>query len=154
MMKPILILSFWILALGYQSLLAQSLSIPLDSDPNRSATYHESIRFYQNLRKKYPSYVTIETFGNTDIGIPLHIVTISKRGKDKGKLVTLINNAIHPGEPDGVDATMIFARELLADKTKISLLDHQTIVIIPFFNIDGALNRTSFSRANQNGPKQ
>ena len=154
MMKPISIFCILILALGYQSLLAQSLSIPLDSDPNRSATYHESIRFYQNLRKKYPSYVTIETFGNTDIGIPLHIVTISKRGKDKGKLVTLINNAIHPGEPDGVDATMIFARELLADKTKISLLDHQTIVIIPFFNIDGAFNRNSFSRANQNGPKE
>ena len=107
MMKPISIFCILILALGYQSLLAQSLSIPLDSDPNRSATYHESIRFYQNLRKKYPSYVTIETFGNTDIGIPLHIVTISKRGKDKGKLVTLINNAIHPGEPDGVDAPMI-----------------------------------------------
>ena len=27
-------------------------------------------------------------------------------------------------------------------------------MIIPFFNIDGAFNRNSFSRANQNGPKE
>lgn len=34
-----------------------------------------------------------------------------------------------------------------------ALLDHAVIIIIPVYNISGMLNRTSYSRANQNGPE-
>ena len=45
---------------------------------------------------------------------------------------------------------MILARDLVKSKT---LPDNLIICIIPIYNIDGALNRGSFSRANQNGPE-
>jgi hypothetical protein len=31
--------------------------------------------------------------------------------RKKNKCILLINNAIHPGEPDGVDASMVFAKK-------------------------------------------
>ncbi|MDQ6890221.1 MAG: M14 family metallopeptidase, partial [Bacteroidota bacterium] len=65
--------------------------------------------------------------------------------------VILINNGIHPGEPDGIDASMMLARDI-ALKT-IRLPANVVLGIIPVYNIGGALNRNSFSRVNQNGPE-
>ena len=36
---------------------------------------------------------------------------------------------------------------------KIHLPDNIALAVIPLYNIGGALNRTSFSRVNQNGPE-
>ncbi len=96
--------------------------------------------------------------GPTDAGYPLHLVMISNDGKfdpavwhRQSKVVILINNGIHPGEPDGIDASMMLVRDIL--NKKIHLPDNVTLAIIPLYNIGGALNRNSFSRANQNGPQ-
>ncbi|WGU70594.1 hypothetical protein QIU18_00045 [Capnocytophaga canimorsus] len=49
----------------------------------------------------------------TDSGHPLHIVTYSPEADfnfaklRENKTIILINNAIHAGETDGVDATML-----------------------------------------------
>lgn len=56
--------------------------------------------------------------GLTDSGYPLHIVTYNPDGGfnfnniRKDKRIILINNGIHPGEPDGIDATMLLIRNL------------------------------------------
>ena len=91
----------------------------------------------------------------------MHTVIISKSGKTNiaklkagGKAFLLINNAIHPGEPDGVEASQMLARNLVEDETLNKLLDNTVIVIIPFYNIGGVLNRNSTTRVNQNGPKE
>ena len=71
---------------------------------------------------------------------------------NKTKTILFVNNAIHPGEPCGVDASMLLLRTYLQDQSKMDLLKDVVIVIIPFYNIGGGLNRGSFSRANQAGP--
>lgn len=124
-----------------------------------TATYEEAMAFYRALDDKYEE-VSIMEHGQTDIGIPLHVVLINT-GNEKspetlrqsGKAIWLINNAIHPGEPDGVSASQMFARNLMQDREKYSdALNKVAIAIIPFYNIGGVLNRNSTTRVNQNGP--
>ena len=61
----------------------------------------------------------------------------------------MIMNGIHPGEPCGIDASIAFAKEKVANPDK-----NVIYCIIPVYNIGGALNRNSTSRANQNGPEE
>lgn len=136
-----------------------SLMTPFELDSNYSASYYEAIEFYQELSKK-SALVKMEEVGTTDAGKPLHIIIISSDGDfdpqsnhDKGKTILFVNNAIHPGEPCGVDASMMFARDMVTDRKNYPLLEKTTLVMIPFYNIGGGLNRGSHSRANQNGPK-
>ena len=118
-----------------------------------TATYHKVILYYQNLADTYPE-VKLETIGETDSGEPLHLVWFSADGKfntpEKSSL--LINNGIHPGESDGIDATMMLFRDLA--NGKITPPKNVTIVTIPIYNVGGSLNRNSTTRTNQNGPKE
>jgi len=131
------------------------------SGGTETATYEEGISFYQLLASTYDE-INMEAFGETDSGKPLHLVTLSIDGdfdyeniRQKNRRILLINNAIHPGEPDGVDASMMFLRDLVQNKDKYDQeLQKVVITIIPFYNIGGVLNRNSFSRVNQNGPKE
>ena len=68
------------------------------------------------------------------------------------KAIILINNGIHPGESDGIDATMMLYRDLAIEKLKAP--KNTVLVTIPVYNIGGALNRNSTTRVNQNGPKE
>ncbi len=131
------------------------------SDGWETADYHSAIRFYQDLAKA-SQHVTISQMGKTDSGIPLHLVLIfggnqldlaSVRRNDRS--VMLVNNAIHPGESDGVDASMAFARDLAFDEQRYgAALNNVIVAIIPLYNIGGALNRNAATRANQNGPRE
>ncbi len=123
----------------------------------QTATYEEMVRFYKNLGAKYKT-IAIGDVGPTDNGYPLRSVCYTKNGdfdKDHwrrdGKVIMLINNDIHPGEPDGVDACMLLLRD--AVQGKITVPDNIALVVIPMYNIGGALNRNSYSRVNQNGPE-
>lgn len=125
---------------------------------NESVTYQECIDFYKNLEKKYPQSKLI-SYGTTDVGLPLHLFMISNNQNfdlnaepNKNKTILLINNGIHAGEPCGVDACLSLSEDLLNKKELTKLLDKVIICIVPFYNIDGALNRGCCSRANQNGP--
>jgi hypothetical protein len=61
-------------------------------------------------------------------------------------------NGIHPGEPDGIDASMLLANEIISGK--FSLPENVVIALIPIYNIGGALNRSAFYRVDQNGPEE
>jgi hypothetical protein len=97
--------------------------------------------------------------GKTDSGKPLHLVTFNPdrsfesefRGEER-KNVLLINNAIHPGESDGVDASMLLMRDLAENTIEEPI--NTIVAVIPIYNIGGALNRNSTTRTNQNGPKE
>ncbi len=141
------------------SVQAQPLTRYEKSQFIETATYEEGMAFYKALDKEYDE-VSIMEHGQTDIGIPLHVVLINT-GDEKtpealhqsNKAIWLINNAIHPGEPDGVSASQMFARELMKNQKKYSnVLNKVAIAIIPFYNIGGVLNRNSTTRVNQNGP--
>lgn len=121
-----------------------------------TATYPEVIDYYENLAAVY-STVSLQKIGETDSGEPLHLAIYSKNGKfdldqlRKDHSILLINNGIHPGESDGIDATMMLFRDLAQDS--IPVPNNTVIAAIPVYNVGGALNRNSFTRTNQNGPK-
>ncbi len=127
----------------------------------QTETYEEVIAYYLTLAKKFPS-ITIYEIGQTDSGFPLHVVVFDPQNKTQektsetfsknGKNVLLINNGIHPGEPDGIDATMLLFRDYA--ENKIPTPKNTIIATIPIYNIGGALNRNRTSRTNQNGPEE
>jgi hypothetical protein len=126
------------------------------SNGKESATYFEAIQWYKNLDKTSSS-VLVKEMGMSDAGYPLHLVLVSSDGKfdavqwhKQNKAVILINNGIHPGEPDGIDASMMLVRDIVL--RKLRLPDNVVLAFIPVYNIGGCLNRNSYSRANQNGP--
>ena len=149
-MRFILLFMFTSLLVNAQN---NSLTPFEKGNKNQSTTYEECVSFYQVLDSNSDK-IEMRTMGLTDSGKPLHIVVFSEN-KDfsfnQNKAVLLVNNGIHPGEPDGIDATMMLMRDLANSKIKVP---KSTIVVaIPVYNIDGMLNRNSFSRANQNGPE-
>ena len=136
------------------------VDIPFQMEENRTSTFEETRNFYESLDKA-SSFVQTSDFGMSDAGHPLQEVIIDmdkdfdvEKSRSKGKLVLFINNGIHAGEPCGVDASMLFAKDILKDKSYQPILENVVIVIVPVYNIGGAINRNSFTRANQNGPKE
>ncbi|MEL6866613.1 MAG: M14 family zinc carboxypeptidase [Bacteroidota bacterium] len=133
--------------------------IAFEKNPNQTATYEEAITFYQSLADQYPQ-LQLSRHGATDSGFPLHTAVLSTDRdfdpvsvRKKGKQILMINNAIHPGEPCGVDASMMLIRDYLSNEEWQNRLRQLVIVVIPFYNIGGGLNRSSYSRANQDGPE-
>lgn len=119
-------------------------------------TYEAGIRFCEQLDSISP-YIFLFTYGNTDAGKPLHLLVFDADknfNPETNKEVLLINNAIHPGEPDGVEASLMILRDLVYDADLRTKYAGVRLLVIPFYNIDGALNRSSHSRANQLGPDE
>ncbi len=97
--------------------------------------------------------------GMTDAGFPLHLVVVSNNGDynfesihKKNKRIILVNNGIHPGEPDGIDASMLLARDIVTGKYKLPA--NVVLAIIPVYNIGGCLNSSADYGIDQNGPAE
>lgn len=144
----------------FNSAIAQEIKTVFEkSNGQESATYFETIDFYTQLSKISKKIKINTTSDLTDAGYPLHYISISADGKfdpkqwHKDKTITiLINNGIHAGEPDGIDASLLLARDIAINK--INLPKNICLVIIPAYNIGGCLNRNSNTRVNQVGPKE
>ena len=125
------------------------------SGGKETATYPEIIKFYK-LLDRTSDQIIVKEMGVTDSGLPLHIVVYNPdkvfdlNQVRKQKRIILINNGIHPGESDGIDATMLLYRDLIQNKIKTPV--KTVLVTIPVYNIGGTLNRNSTTRTNQNGP--
>ena len=120
-------------------------------------TYAQVIAYYQRLADDFDT-VKMYDMGTTDSGEPLHLVVflgknaLNNTHDQLGDLpFLLINNGIHPGESDGIDASMMLLRDLALGLTAAP--EHISIGVIPVYNIGGALNRNSGTRTNQNGPE-
>ena len=127
------------------------------SNGTQTGTYHEVIHFWEDLSDAY-SQINMQEVGETDSGFPLHVITLNPDGNfnfddvKQNKRIILINNGIHPGESDGVDATMMIYRDIV--QGKIDLPEKTVLATIPVYNIGGSLNRNTGTRANQNGPEE
>ncbi|PWJ34193.1 M14 family zinc carboxypeptidase [Sediminitomix flava] len=128
------------------------------SEGKETATYNETIEYFEKLADTSP-FVKLQTFGTTDADKPLHLAIFDfdqdfnfKKSRTKKKAIVFINNGIHPGEPSGIDASMLFYRELIQNDSLRQQLKDIVIASVPIYNIGGAFNRSSFSRANQQGP--
>src|SRR4029079_8501687 len=75
-----------------------------------------------------------------------------QRPKNSKTTVILINNGIHPGEPDGIDASMMLARDIVTGK--LALPENVVLAIVPVYNIGGCLDRSKNYRVDQNGPEE
>ncbi|MGB0166511.1 MAG: M14 family zinc carboxypeptidase [Luteibaculum sp.] len=130
-----------------------------DSNGMQSSDYQTTIDFWKDLSDISPG-VSLFEVGESDAGLPIHLVLVGKEKikdwkslKTSKKTVLLINNGIHPGEPDGIDACQLIAKEILSGKHPGVDLTKTVLAIVPVYNIGGALNRNANSRANQNGPE-
>ena len=126
------------------------------SNGKQTATYEQTIDFYRVLANSYEE-ISLMEIGMTDSGKPLHLVVYnSDKNFDFQKITKstiLINNGIHPGEPDGIDASMLLLRDIVQNKDLKNKFTDIVICVIPIYNVGGSLNRNVTSRANQNGPE-
>ena len=163
-MKKYLVLSLGLLSLiscdleKYQLVTEYDLETRFEkSGGKETGTYEEVIDFYTQLAES-SGKVSLEEFGKTDSGKPLHLVIYSPSEEfdfedlRKKNSIILINNGIHPGESDGIDATMMLFRDLAGDS--IAAPKNTVLATIPIYNVGGVLNRNSTSRTNQNGPAE
>jgi hypothetical protein len=137
-----------------------NINIPFDNNDNQTLTYHEVVQCFEQLAGANPGVLQFMAVGSTDSGEPLHVAVLSGDGefdpvkiRRSGRRIVLINNGIHPGEPEGIDATVMLLRDYLGKPALDEWLKKMVIVVIPVYNVDGCLNRNAFSRANQNGPE-
>lgn len=152
----------WILGLG---LCLQVLTTPAQTFKTvyertagkQTPTYSEVIQSYQTLDAKSPRLRMVE-MGPTDAGFPLHLVLYSNDGitdpagwRKKQRAIILVNNGIHPGEPDGIDASLCLIRDLVEGRQSIP--NEVVLAVIPVYNIGGCLRRSTNYRVDQDGPE-
>lgn len=142
-----------------KSSLGQNITTKFEqSNGTQTPTYFEIINWWKKLDAQ-SGKVKMLTMGMTDAGYPLHLVVVSNRGdyifdniRKSNKRIILINNGIHPGEPDGIDASMLLVRDIVTNKYKID--DNIVLAFIPVYNIGGCLNRSPNFRVDQDGPEE
>ena len=126
------------------------------------------------------AWVRVTTFGRSPQGREMPLVIVDKdrtfdpaATRARGKAVVMIQAGIHPGEPEGKEAGLLFLRDLCvrgdvrppasagtarrsepASQAEPSLLDQLVFVFIPVFNVDGHERFSAFTRINQDGPKE
>ena len=157
----ILLLSFFVLMISCKeksNTEVDFVTLFENSNGKETPEYDEAISYYKDLAEVYDE-ISLFTFGETDSGNPLHLAVYSKESifnvaeiKESLKNRILINNGIHPGESDGIDASMLFLRDIVQNDSLQNQYKNSIICVIPIYNIGGALNRNSHTRANQNGP--
>jgi hypothetical protein len=128
------------------------------SNGAQTPTYYQVIDWWKTLDAASP-LVQMKEMGPSDAGFHIHLILVStdkdfniKSLKNKKKNIILINNGIHPGEPDGIDASMLLAKDIVLNKFKLP--SNIVLAFIPIYNIGGALNRSSNYRVDQNGPEE
>jgi hypothetical protein len=148
-----------ILLLSAQFIFCQNITTKFEqSNGKQSPTYYEIVDWWKKIDQQ-STKVKMLTMGMTDAGFPLHLIVVSNDGDynfesihKKNKRVILINNGIHPGEPDGIDASMLLVRDIAINKYKLPA--NVVLAIIPVYNIGGCLNRSADYRIDQNGPEE
>ncbi len=125
---------------------------------NTSPTYPELISYYKKLDAQHKE-IELYAMGESDYGLPIYVCIVngaqdSLKTFQKARTSTtlLVNNAIHAGEPDGVNACLIWLDNWIKNGKKTDGLP--VVAFIPAYNVGGMMNRSSNSRANQNGPEE
>jgi hypothetical protein len=124
---------------------------------NQTPTYPNLVNFYDSLAQK--KQVELFNMGQSDYGLPIYLCVLNG-AKDSLKTIEklktstniFINNGIHPGEPDGINACGLLTLDYIKGKLKID--PNVTFSFILCYNVDGMMVRSSKSRANQNGPEE
>lgn len=127
-------------------------------DANKTPAYPELIDLYKKWDAEHEE-IEFYQMGESDMEYPIYLIILNGTGdslktfqKARVQTTVLINNAIHAGEPDGVNACLLWIEEWIKNGKKTK--DLPVIAIIPAYNVGGMMNRSSSSRANQDGPEE
>ena len=108
------------------------------SEGLKTASYEQTILYYENLAAAHPE-IKVRKIGKTDAGFPLHLVIFDASQSfdlsDESKSTILINNGIHPGEPDGIDASMMLLRDISESEQFKHRYSDVLICIIPIYEV-------------------
>lgn len=126
-------------------------------DGNITPDYPTLIKIYKNLAAEHDE-IQLFQMGQSDHGEQIYLCLINA-GQDstlafeqaRSGTTLLVNNAIHPGEPDGVNACLLWIDDWIKNGKSNKI---PVVAIIPAYNVGGMFNRSSSSRANQNGPEE
>jgi hypothetical protein len=138
--------------------LLSSVQLVAQWSGNTTPTYPELITYYEQLDREHTE-IELYAMGASDTEWPIYLCIVNGAQdsvktfeKARESTTVLINNAIHPGEPDGVNACLIWLDDWIRKGKKTK--DLPLIAIIPAYNVGGMFNRSSTSRANQDGPAE
>lgn len=127
-------------------------------DGDTTPTYPDLINTYKKLAQEHAE-IELYSMGMSDYGLPIYVCILNgqqdslKTFKSARNATTiLINNGIHPGEPDGINACLIWINDWIKSGKKTKGMP--VIGIIPAYNVGGMMNRSATSRANQDGPEE
>lgn len=151
-----------------------SLLTPFEKSKGlETADYYECVSWYKQLAATFPAYCSLQSIGLGDVGKEIYVLKLNGPAMDRMDrfghgdvgieagpkaeatplVKVLINNNIHPGEPEGTDASMILLRDMLFfGQYWQQVLPYLQLHVVCQYNVDGTLNRNATSRANQNGP--
>jgi hypothetical protein len=127
-------------------------------DGNESPNYAELTAICKSYAKKHKE-ISLYNMGSSDAQLPIYLLvvhpgldstTIFKTSRSGQSI--LVNNAIHPGEPDGVNAMILWLDQWIAEGKPLKGMP--VIGFITAYNVGGMLNRSGTSRANQEGPTE
>jgi hypothetical protein len=127
----------------------------------KTGRYEEVIRLCHDFQKTYPKQVMCRQFGTTPEGRPMLALIASATGaftplqaQKQNLPVLLVQGGIHAGEIDGKDAGFLVLKELMEHKVAIDALNHEVLIFVPVFNIDGHERFGRWNRPNQVGPEE
>ncbi len=130
------------------------------SDFKQTPRYAETMDYCKRLATASPM-ATMINLGISPQGREIPMMIIDRDGltspeaiRAKGRIITLIQAGIHPGEPDGKDAMLVLLRDMLINGKHKNLLEKSSILFIPILNVDGHERFGPYNRINQNGPEQ
>jgi hypothetical protein len=131
------------------------------SDYRTTPDYATTVEYLERLAAAFPDRLRLENFGRSGEGRDLTIAIASHDGvwdpeaiHRSGRVVLLVQNAIHAGEMDGKDACLALLRDLLTEPGGDELLRRVVLVVIPVYNVDGHERRSPYHRINQKGPEE
>ncbi|HAH56553.1 MAG TPA: peptidase M14, partial [Bacteroidales bacterium] len=126
----------------------------------KTPSYVETMDFCKRLASTSPK-IHLSNLGESPQGRDINMMIIDQDGlqtpeaiRAAGRVITLIQACIHPGESEGKDATLMLLRNMVIQNKHKDLLSKTSILFIPIFNVDGHERSGPYNRINQNGPEE
>lgn len=130
------------------------------SDFKKTPSYAETLD-YCKLLASTSSKIHLTSLGSSPQGRDINMLIVDRDGlktpeaiRSAGRVITLIQACIHPGESEGKDATLMLLRDMVTRNMHKDLLEKSSIIFIPIFNVDGHERSGPYNRINQNGPEE
>ena len=122
---------------------------------NETASYEEVTDFFAKLAAESP-HVRVESIVTLANGEDVWLVTasgeLSLAPNEWKNPILLATAGIHPGESSGVNAGMMFLRNLVMEEEYKSILESVNFLFVPILNVQGYLRQSPDGRINQHGP--